>query len=229
MTKTRLAPLLALYAGLLLAPAAQALVCPADFLEVSNALGELGCIQADVQRDVGGSVIQRTWPETNRACFADYGGRLPTPGEFTIAEDSVTMTSPTAPIWTDDVFFDGAENAVTARILAPGSIDYGFAPLTLNGFQRCWIPAEAQALSVVPSVGIWGLGALATALVLTVLVRLRDGGAVLGARASLRRGFARRPASYLRARRNEPAQARDARPIATPTPIPGSGTAIARG
>ena len=153
-----------------IASPALALTCPANFLEVSNALGALGCIQADVQRTSGGAVIQRSWPDANRACFADHGGRLPTPGEFTIAESVATLSSPTAPIWTDNLYFDGGEVAVTARILGSASIDYGFNFLASPGFQRCWIPAEAQVLSVVPSFGRWGLGALILLLAAAGLV-----------------------------------------------------------
>lgn len=157
-----------------IATPALALTCPTGFLEVANAQGELGCIQADIERR-GGTAVQRSWPDANRACFADYGGRLPTPGEVTIAEDVVTLISPTAPVWTDDVFFDANEYAVTARIPAPGNIDYGFSLLALDGFQRCWIPAEVRLLSFVPGLGIWSLGALAAALTIAGMVAVRRG------------------------------------------------------
>lgn len=92
------------------------------------------------------------------------------------------MTSPTAPIWTDDAFFDSNEYAVTVRILGSGTIDYGFSLLTANGFQRCWIPAEVRLLSFVPSLGLWSVGGLGLGLAIAGIAAVRRSGSRAGRR-----------------------------------------------
>ena len=118
-----------------LSTAGGSFTCPAGFTLIENAGHTLGCMQTN---DVDG--VATSWWSADDYCFDNYGGRLPSPGEWYITMRNYALNEETDDEeWVDNytsgsqatVMGDGGITTVEVRALGSNIPDF-----------RCWIPAS---------------------------------------------------------------------------------------
>lgn len=112
------------------------IACPSGFISVESQGRQLGCIQTAER----GSA---TYWAAQQDCFATYGGRLPTTGEWYLAMNNYALTDETDDYeWMADTSYHmtlgfqgilcGSGSITTCSVLSPSTTGIPY---------RCWIPA----------------------------------------------------------------------------------------
>ncbi len=111
-------------------------VCPSGFTSIDDSSAyarQLGCIQT-AEANSGTAI---TWWNAQEYCFDNYGGRLPSVGEWYLAASNFGLTDETDDYeWTDDM----AVNQDRADMIGSGSITaLSYDLVGNNHVFRCWL------------------------------------------------------------------------------------------
>ena len=110
--------------------------CPSGFVNVSSSGNQLGCIQED-RVDAGATEL--FWQQATDYCFDNYGGRLPSTGEWyiSLANFNLLGENPTGE-WNND--FGDVQDTHAASIWAGTTSLRGLSSDTSPREFRCWLP-----------------------------------------------------------------------------------------
>jgi hypothetical protein len=110
-------------------------VCPVGFTNVKAADNQLGCIQTNEAN----SGTSYTWDDAEDYCFDNFGGRLPTTGEWYISVINYVLNNEVDDWeWNDDYTTSPSYHAVSGGG-TDISVQSHSADSTVRSF-RCWIP-----------------------------------------------------------------------------------------